>query len=163
MIFADDFQILQILGNGFFGDVVVCRERKSERLCAVNIFFFNTDSRSFEIDFHPRLVPQKEASKDEVARILTESRLLRERYHLFLVSSKYTFQTADRLCFVMEYVNGGELLFHLSRVSFRSDVFNRLYVSVVPVRNGNSNPPIIFFRRGSSARRRHVSTGQRLF
>jgi RAC serine/threonine-protein kinase len=28
---------------------------------------------------------------------------------------KYSFQTKDLLCFVLEYVNGGELFFHLSR------------------------------------------------
>ena len=28
---------------------------------------------------------------------------------------KYSFTTQDRLCFVMENVNGGELFFHLSR------------------------------------------------
>ncbi|KAF0038731.1 hypothetical protein F2P81_009215 [Scophthalmus maximus] len=31
------------------------------------------------------------------------------------VTLKYAFQTHDRLCFVMEYANGGELFFHLSR------------------------------------------------
>lgn len=35
---------------------------------------------------------------------------------------RYSFQTADRVCFVMEYANGGELFFHLSRVrSFSKD------------------------------------------
>ncbi|EPQ01478.1 RAC-alpha serine/threonine-protein kinase, partial [Myotis brandtii] len=32
-----------------------------------------------------------------------------------LQALKYSFQTHDRLCFVMEYANGGELFFHLSR------------------------------------------------
>uniref|UniRef100_A0A8C4UEX3 non-specific serine/threonine protein kinase n=2 Tax=Falco TaxID=8952 RepID=A0A8C4UEX3_FALTI len=35
--------------------------------------------------------------------------------HPFLTALKYAFQTNDRLCFVMEYANGGELFFHLSR------------------------------------------------
>lgn len=40
---------------------------------------------------------------------------------------KYSFQTTDRLCFVMEYVNGGELFFHLSRERIFSEDRTRFY------------------------------------
>lgn len=40
---------------------------------------------------------------------------------------KYSFQTADRLCFVMEYVNGGELFFHLSKVRIFTEDRTRFY------------------------------------
>ncbi|XP_072368866.1 RAC-gamma serine/threonine-protein kinase isoform X5 [Scyliorhinus torazame] len=43
------------------------------------------------------------------------------------VSLKYSFQTKDRLCFVMEYVNGGELFFHLSRERVFSEDRTRFY------------------------------------
>ncbi|XP_036974624.1 RAC-beta serine/threonine-protein kinase-like isoform X2 [Acanthopagrus latus] len=52
---------------------------------------------------------------DEVAHTVTESRVLQNTRHPFLTTLKYAFQTHDRLCFVMEYANGGELFFHLSR------------------------------------------------
>jgi len=44
-----------------------------------------------------------------------------------LQSLKYSFQTHDRLCFVMEYVNGGELFFHLSRERVFSEDRTRFY------------------------------------
>lgn len=42
-------------------------------------------------------------------------------------SLKYSFQTADRLCLVMQYVNGGELFFHLSRDRIFSEDRTRFY------------------------------------
>ena len=50
-------------------------------------------------------------------------------YHLYCSSQqlKYSFQTADRLCFVMEYVNGGELFFHLSRERVFSEERTKFY------------------------------------
>ena len=45
----------------------------------------------------------------------------------FLQQLKYSFQTPDRLCFVMEYVNGGELFFHLSRERVFSEERTRFY------------------------------------
>lgn len=46
---------------------------------------------------------------------------------LIFQSLKYSFQTADRLCFVMEYVNGGELFFHLSRSRIFTEDRTRFY------------------------------------
>lgn len=46
---------------------------------------------------------------------------------IYLQSLKYSFQTNDRLCFVMEYVNGGELFFHLSRERVFSEDRTRFY------------------------------------
>ena len=46
---------------------------------------------------------------------------------IFPQSLRYSFQTSDRLCFVMEYVNGGELFFHLSRERVFTESRTRFY------------------------------------
>ncbi|NXS49570.1 AKT1 kinase, partial [Balaeniceps rex] len=48
-------------------------------------------------------------------------------FHKFVSALKYSFQTHDRLCFVMEYANGGELFFHLSRERVFSEDRARFY------------------------------------
>ncbi|XP_035796543.1 RAC-beta serine/threonine-protein kinase-like isoform X3 [Amphiprion ocellaris] len=64
---------------------------------------------------------------DEVAHTVTESRVLQNTRHPFLTTLKYAFQTHDRLCFVMEYANGGELFFHLSRERVFTEERARFY------------------------------------
>lgn len=46
---------------------------------------------------------------------------------VYFQSLKYSFQTNERLCFVMQYVNGGELFFHLSRDRIFSEERTRFY------------------------------------
>lgn len=48
-------------------------------------------------------------------------------FYLHPQSLKYSFQTNDRLCFVMQYVNGGELFFHLSKERVFSEERTRFY------------------------------------
>ncbi|XP_068106910.1 RAC-beta serine/threonine-protein kinase [Hyperolius riggenbachi] len=94
----NDFDYLKLLGKGTFGKVILVREKATGRYYAMKIL-------------------RKEViiAKDEVAHTVTESRVLQNTRHPFLTALKYAFQTSDRLCFVMEYANGGELFFHLSR------------------------------------------------
>uniref|UniRef100_A0A8C9VG02 non-specific serine/threonine protein kinase n=1 Tax=Scleropages formosus TaxID=113540 RepID=A0A8C9VG02_SCLFO len=106
----NDFDYLKLLGKGTFGKVILVREKASGKYYAMKI-----------------LKKEVIIAKDEVAHTLTESRVLKNTRHPFLTSLKYSFQTKDRLCFVMEYVNGGELFFHLSRERVFSEDRTRFY------------------------------------
>jgi RAC serine/threonine-protein kinase len=106
----DDFEFLKVLGKGTFGKVIMCREKATGHLYAIKIL-----KKSVII------------AKDEVVHTLTENRVLQKSRHPFLTHLTYSFQTPDRLCFVMEYVNGGELFYHLSKVRVFSEDRTRFY------------------------------------
>nr|CAB3220847.1 RAC-alpha serine/threonine-protein kinase-like [Phallusia mammillata] len=105
-----DFEFLEVLGKGTFGKVILVKEKKTE-------------------EFHAMKILKKEVivAKDEVTHTLTENRVLQQTRHPFLTALKYSFQTTDYLCFVMEYVNGGEIFFHLSRERVFSEDRARFY------------------------------------
>ncbi|KAL8610401.1 RAC-gamma serine/threonine-protein kinase [Nucella lapillus] len=106
----NDFDFLKVLGKGTFGKVILCKEKSTSHLYAIKI-----------------LKKAVIIAKEEVAHTLTENRVLQNTNHPFLTQLKYSFQTPDRLCFVMEYVNGGELFFHLSRERVFSEERTRFY------------------------------------
>ncbi|CAI4223052.1 unnamed protein product [Auanema sp. JU1783] len=97
-ISMDDFEFLKVLGKGTFGKVILCRERKSSKLYAIKI-----------------LKKDVIIEREEVAHTLTENRVLQRCKHPFLTELTYSFQTNDRLCFVMEFAIGGDLYYHLNR------------------------------------------------
>ncbi|KAI4904092.1 hypothetical protein NFI96_017557 [Prochilodus magdalenae] len=105
-----DFEYLKLLGKGTFGKVILVKERVTGKYYAMKI-----------------LRKDVIVAKDEVAHTLTENRVLQSSKHPFLTGLKHSFQTNDRLCFVMEYANGGELFFHLSRDRVFSEERARFY------------------------------------
>uniref|UniRef100_A0A3Q2P5D4 non-specific serine/threonine protein kinase n=1 Tax=Fundulus heteroclitus TaxID=8078 RepID=A0A3Q2P5D4_FUNHE len=109
-----DFEYLKLLGKGTFGKVILVKEKATGRYYAMKI-----------------LKKEVIVAKDEVAHTLTENRVLQNSKHPFLTGLKYSFQTHDRLCFVMEYANGGELFFHLSRDRVFSEERARFYCAEI--------------------------------
>lgn len=106
----DDYQLLKVLGKGTFGKVFLGREIATGELFAIKVL-----KKSVIIE------------KDEVTHTLTENRVLQKSRHPFLTHLYHSFQSADRLWFVLEYVNGGELFYHLSKLRVFTEDRTRFY------------------------------------
>lgn len=97
-ITIEDFEFLKVLGKGTFGKVLLAKEKKTGEVFAIKV-----------------LKKETVLEKGELVHTLTENSVLAKCSHPFLTCLKYSFQSEHHLCFVMEYVNGGELFMHLRK------------------------------------------------
>ncbi|CAH2292749.1 serine threonine- kinase Sgk2 isoform X3 [Pelobates cultripes] len=94
-----DFDFLKVIGKGSFGKVLLAKRKSDNRFYAVKVLQKKTILK-----------------KKEQSHIMAERNvLLKNLKHPFLVGLHYSFQTTEKLYFVLDYVNGGELFFHLQR------------------------------------------------
>lgn len=94
-----DFDFLKVIGKGSFGKVLLAKRKRDGKCYAVKVL-------------------QKKVilNRREQKHIMAERNvLLKNVKHPFLVGLHYSFQTADKLYFVLDLVNGGELFFHLQK------------------------------------------------
>ncbi|KAI1894954.1 hypothetical protein AGOR_G00121080 [Albula goreensis] len=99
LVKPSDFDYLKIIGKGSFGKVLLARHKESERYYAIKVL-------------QKKIILKKKEQK----HIMCErSVLLKNLQHPFLVGLHFSFQTTDKLYFVLDYVNGGELFYHLQR------------------------------------------------
>ena len=63
-------------------------------------------------------VLRKEAiiQRKQVAHTKAEKTILQKIQHPFIVRLYFAFQTKDKLYMILDYINGGELFYHLKKV-----------------------------------------------
>ncbi|XP_067946415.1 protein kinase C iota type-like [Watersipora subatra] len=94
-----DFEMLRVIGRGSYAKVLLVEQKSSKRVYAMKVIKKELVNDDEDIDW-----VQTEKHVFETAS-----------NHPFLVGLHSCFQTPSRLFFVIEFVNGGDLMFHMQR------------------------------------------------
>ena len=107
----EDFKHLKILGQGSFGKVILVKNQNNDKLYAMKIL-----DKKF-------IVQKKQVNHTQTERVLLE-----KLKHPFIVRLNYAFQDSKKLYFLTEFLQGGELFFHLRRNSGYKEKAVRFYM-----------------------------------
>ncbi|KAL6056500.1 Serine/threonine-protein kinase Sgk3 [Balamuthia mandrillaris] len=94
----EDFKSLKVIGRGSFGKVLQVKYIPNGQVYAMKV-----------------LTKKAVIERDEFKNVQYEKSILMKLDCPFLVKLYFSFQSPDKLYFVLDYINGGELFFHLQQ------------------------------------------------
>jgi serine/threonine protein kinase len=115
----EDFTIKKVIGQGSFGKVLMVTKKDATAGINDKVYAMKVLNKSTII------------ARNEVDHTRSEKSILMKLEHPFLVKLHYSFQTLDKLFFVMDYINGGELFYHLQRDKRFSEERVRFYAAEI--------------------------------
>ncbi|CAI5455164.1 unnamed protein product [Caenorhabditis angaria] len=125
-----DFDFLTTIGKGSFGRVYQVRHKETKKIYAMKV-----------------LSKEHIRKKNEVKHVMAERNVLINNFkHPFLVSLHYSFQNKDKLYFVLDHLNGGELFSHLQREKHFSESRSRFYAAEIACALGYLHEKNIIYR-----------------
>lgn len=109
-----DFEILKLIGRGNFGKVFLAIKITNNELFAMK-----------------KLKKKRIIDKNQVLHTKTERNLLASLSHPFIVELQYAFQTETSLFMVTNFIQGGELYFHLRKEKYFDEERTRFIASEI--------------------------------
>uniref|UniRef100_A0A0D6R605 non-specific serine/threonine protein kinase n=2 Tax=Spermatophyta TaxID=58024 RepID=A0A0D6R605_ARACU len=109
---VDDFELLTIIGRGAFGEVKLCRAKSTGQVYAMK-----------------KLKKSEMLSRGQVEHVRAERNLLAEVDSHCIVKLYYSFQDAEYLYLIMEYLPGGDMMTLLMRKDTLSEDVARFYIA----------------------------------
>eukprot|EP01111_Echinosteliopsis_oligospora_P001789 TRINITY_DN1261_c0_g1_i1.p1 TRINITY_DN1261_c0_g1~~TRINITY_DN1261_c0_g1_i1.p1 ORF type:complete len:449 (-),score=98.71 TRINITY_DN1261_c0_g1_i1:135-1481(-) len=109
-----DFDLLKVVGKGSFGKVMQVRKKDNGKIYAMKV-----------------LNKKAILERNELEHTRAEKNILQKLINPFLVNLIYAFQTPDKLYFIMDFINGGELFFHLQKEEKFTDERVRFYCAEI--------------------------------
>ncbi len=112
----DNFDVVKVIGRGSYAKVYLIKKWLVE---------------SENPEYYALKVLKKKALYDKnlLHHTLQERKVLLGVKHPFVVSLHYAFQSPERIYFVLDYVNGGELFYHLRKKVRFSEKETRFYAA----------------------------------
>ena len=107
---VDNFKIIKLLGTGTFGKVLLVKLKSSNALYAMKVLNKKT-LKEKEQEIHTK------NERDFMIKVSSP----------FVINIKYAFQDNINLYLVSEFMQGGELFFHLRRKSFFTEELAKFY------------------------------------
>lgn len=110
-----DFELIRVIGRGSYAKVLMVELRRTRRIYAMKVIKKSLVTDDEDIDW-----VQTEKHVFETAS-----------NHPFLVGLHSCFQTDSRLFFVIEFVRGGDLMFHMQRQRRLPEEHARFYAAEI--------------------------------